>query len=70
MELQEEQIADVANIKAVYLVAEDLKIAASILYLAYYDDPLFVDIFHVRDQSQALQRKLSSFLFWLSSPSC
>jgi hypothetical protein len=45
MEIQEEQIADVHNIKAIYLAAEDLNIAASILYLAYHDDPLFVDIF-------------------------
>ncbi|MDO6709159.1 GNAT family N-acetyltransferase [Aliiglaciecola sp. 2_MG-2023] len=33
------------KIKAVYLAAEDLKIAASILYQAYHDDPLFLDIF-------------------------
>lgn len=39
------KIEDVSNIKAIYLAAEDLKIAASILYLAYHDDPLFVDIF-------------------------
>jgi hypothetical protein len=30
MELEEQQTADLSNIKAVYLVAEDLKIAASI----------------------------------------
>jgi len=28
-----------------YLVAEDLKMAASLLYQAYYDDPLLMDIF-------------------------
>ncbi|MEP0356599.1 MAG: GNAT family N-acetyltransferase [Paraglaciecola sp.] len=39
------KLEGVSNIKAIYLVAEDLKIAASILYLAYHDDPLFVDIF-------------------------
>ena len=33
------------DIKAVYLAAEDLKVAASILYQAYHDDPLFLDIF-------------------------
>lgn len=33
------------NVKAVYLTAEDLKIAGSILYQAYHDDPLFMDIF-------------------------
>ncbi|MBT0585022.1 GNAT family N-acetyltransferase [Alteromonas oceanisediminis] len=33
------------SVRAVYLTAEDLKVAASILYNAYFDDPLFVDIF-------------------------
>lgn len=33
------------SVKAVYLTAEDLKIAASILYQAYHDDPLFMNIF-------------------------
>ncbi|WP_244595945.1 GNAT family N-acetyltransferase [Pseudidiomarina aestuarii] len=28
-----------------YLVAEDLKIAASLLYQAYFDDPLFMELF-------------------------
>lgn len=70
MELQEEQIADVANIKAVYLVAEDLKIAASILYLAYYDDPLFVDIFQYEKEGyesrfrSAIREELNAF--WLA----
>ena len=70
MELQEEQIADVANIKAVYLVAEDLKSAASILYLAYYDDPLFVDIFQYEKEGyesrfrSAIREELNAF--WLA----
>ena len=70
MELQEEQILDVANIKAVYLVAEDLKIAASILYLAYYDDPLFVDIFQYEKEGyesrlrSAIREELNAF--WLA----
>jgi hypothetical protein len=70
MELQEEQIADVANIKAVYLVAEDLKVAASILYLAYYDDPLFVDIFQYEKEGyafrlrSAIREELNAF--WLA----
>lgn len=34
------------QIKAAYLTVDDLKVAASILYNAYFDDPLFVDIFH------------------------
>lgn len=33
------------QVKAAYLGADDLKIAASILYNAYFDDPLFIDIF-------------------------
>jgi GNAT superfamily N-acetyltransferase len=70
MELQEEQIADTANIKAVYLVAEDLKIAASILYLAYHDDPLFIDIFQYEKEGyksrlrSAIREELNAF--WLS----
>ncbi|MFC6439613.1 GNAT family N-acetyltransferase [Bowmanella sp. JS7-9] len=34
------------NLKAVYLSAEDLRIAASILYNAYHDDPVFCEIFN------------------------
>jgi GNAT superfamily N-acetyltransferase len=70
MELQNEQLADVGNIKAVYLAAEDLKIAASILYLAYHDDPLFVDIFQY--EKEGYQSRLSSAIreelnaFWLA----
>lgn len=36
---------DIQQVKAAYLGADDLKVAASILYNAYFDDPLFVDIF-------------------------
>lgn len=70
MELEEQQTADLSNIKAVYLVAEDLKIAASILYLAYYDDPLFVDIFNSEKEGyesrlrSAIREELSAF--WLA----
>jgi ribosomal protein S18 acetylase RimI-like enzyme len=69
-ELQEEQIADVANIKAIYLAAEDLKIAASILYLAYHDDPLFLDIF--QSEKEGYESRLRSAIreelnaFWLA----
>ncbi|MBT1450721.1 GNAT family N-acetyltransferase [Glaciecola sp. XM2] len=38
---------DLNQVKAAYLKAEDLKVAASILYKAYFDDPLFKDIFKV-----------------------
>lgn len=34
-----------SDVKAVYLSADDLSVAASILYNAYFDDPLFTDIF-------------------------
>ncbi|MFT6779577.1 MAG: GNAT superfamily N-acetyltransferase [Paraglaciecola sp.] len=70
MEWQEEQMADADNIKAVYLAAEDLKIAASILYLAYYDDPLFVDIFQYEKEGyesrlrSAIREELNAF--WLA----
>jgi GNAT superfamily N-acetyltransferase len=36
---------DLQQVKAAYLGADDLKVAASILYNAYFDDPLFIDIF-------------------------
>jgi ribosomal protein S18 acetylase RimI-like enzyme len=36
---------DLKKVKAAYLDADDLKVAASILYKAYFDDPLFTDIF-------------------------
>ncbi|QLE84857.1 MULTISPECIES: GNAT family N-acetyltransferase [Shewanella] len=39
-------------LRAVYLTAEDLRVAASILYNAYHDDPLFVDVMHSGDQVQ------------------
>mgnify|MGYP000014664353 FL=1 len=70
MELQEQLVADVADIKAVYLAAEDLKIAASILYLAYHDDPLFVGIFQYDREGyesrlrSAIREELNAF--WLA----
>ena len=36
---------DLQKLRAAYLSADDLRVAASILYNAYFDDPLFVDIF-------------------------
>ena len=35
-----------AKVKATYLAAEDLKLAASLLYQAYHDDPVFLEIFN------------------------
>ncbi|WP_299074153.1 GNAT family N-acetyltransferase [uncultured Paraglaciecola sp.] len=66
MQLQQ-QMADTDNIKAVYLAADDLKIAASILYLAYHDDPLFVDIFQYDKEGyesrlrSAIREELNAF---------
>lgn len=34
------------DIKAAYLSAEDLKLAVSLLYQAYHDDPVFLEIFN------------------------
>lgn len=70
MDLEQQQMADLDNIKAVYLAAEDLKIAASILYLAYYDDPLFVKIFKFEKEGyesrlrSAIREELNAF--WLA----
>ena len=44
------------KVKAVFLSAEDLKVAASILYNAYFDDPLFVDIFE--SEKEGYQNRL------------
>lgn len=41
---------DIDKIKAAYLGVDDLKVAASILYKAYIDDPLFTDIFQVNKE--------------------
>jgi GNAT superfamily N-acetyltransferase len=43
------------DIKAAYLSAQDLKLAASILYQAYHDDPVFLEIFS-SDKSDYEQR--------------
>lgn len=63
----EAQVADIGNIKAIFLTAEDLKIAASILYLAYHDDPLFINIFEVEREGyesrlrSAIREELNAF---------
>lgn len=44
-----------AEIKAAYLTAEDLKLAVSLLYQAYHDDPVFLEIFN-GDKSDYEQR--------------
>ena len=59
-----------SDIKAIYLTAEDLKIAGSILYQAYFDDPLFVDIF--QSEKEGYESRLRSAIreelnaFWIS----
>lgn len=61
---------DLDKIKAVYLNADDLKVAASLLYNAYFDDPLFVDIF--QSEKEGYESRLRSAIreelnaFWVS----
>lgn len=56
------------DIKASYLAAEDLKIAASLLYQSYHDDPIFLDIFDSEkdDYEQRLRASIREELnaFW------
>jgi GNAT superfamily N-acetyltransferase len=56
------------DIKASYLAAEDLKIAASLLYQSYHDDPVFLDIFDAKkaDYEQRLRASIREELnaFW------
>lgn len=47
------------EIKAAYITAEDLKLAVSLLYQAYHDDPVFLEIFN-GDKSDYEQRLRSS----------
>ncbi|BAJ01188.1 GNAT family N-acetyltransferase [Shewanella violacea] len=42
--------------RAVYLTAEDLRVAASILYNAYHDDPFFIESFHSGDLAMYEQK--------------
>ena len=50
-------LPDLSNITSSYLDADDLNVASSILYKAYYDDPLFKDIFqHEKEGYQARLR--------------
>jgi len=64
-----EAISDKTNldIKAAYLSGEDLKLAASLLYQAYHDDPVFLEIFsnEKNDYEQrlrsAIREELSAF---------
>ncbi|MBT3134812.1 GNAT family N-acetyltransferase [Alteromonas sp. ALT199] len=57
-------------VKAIYLTVDDLKVAASILYNAYVDDPLFIDIF--RAEKEGYESRLRSAIreelnaFWVA----
>jgi len=56
------------NIKATYLSAHELKLASSLLYQAYHDDPVFLDIFNSdkEDYEQRLRGAIREELnaFW------
>ncbi|WP_394128781.1 GNAT family N-acetyltransferase [Shewanella maritima] len=44
------------QLRAVYLTAEDLRVAASIIYNAYHDDPFFVELLDQGDLAQYEQK--------------
>lgn len=56
-----------AQLNAALLGGEDLKLAASLLYQSYYDDPLFMEIFRAADTDyearlrSAIREELSTF---------
>ncbi|WP_286262445.1 GNAT family N-acetyltransferase [Thalassotalea atypica] len=56
------------DIRATYLTAEELKLAASLLYQAYHDDPVFLEIFNgdKDDYEQRLRASIREELgvFW------
>jgi len=50
-------------LKAIYLTAEDLSLAASLLYQAYHDDPLLMEILNSSKSSAfAYEKKLRSLI--------
>jgi len=59
---------DDSDINAAYLAADDLKLAASLLYQAYHDDPVFLEIFdgNKSDYEQKLRAAIREELgaFW------
>ncbi|WP_246223088.1 GNAT family N-acetyltransferase [Alteromonas profundi] len=60
-------VPEVARLKAVHLGVDDLKVAASILFNAYVDDPLFADIFQAEKEGyesrlrSAIREELNAF---------
>lgn len=55
------------GIRATYLSAEELKLAASLLFQAYHDDPVFLDIFNSKKEGyeqrlrSSIREELSAF---------
>ena len=62
--------SDGINLRVSYLDAHELKLAASLLYQAYHDDPIFLDIFNStqEDYEQRLRGAIREELnaFWQS----
>lgn len=62
-----EAVDQYQNVRAVYLTAEDLKIACSLLYQAYRDDPVFTNIFQAELEGyetrlrSAIREELNAF---------
>ena len=65
--LAELNTVELERLKAILLSADELKLAASLLYQSYYDDPLFMEIFRADkpDYEQrlraAIREELSTF---------
>ena len=57
-----------SEVRAAYLTAAELKLAASLIYQAYHDDPLFIDLFDkgIGDYEQKLRASIREELaaFW------
>jgi GNAT superfamily N-acetyltransferase len=68
--MREMSTENLADVRAEYLNAEDLKLAASLLYQAYQDDPVFLEIFNgdKPDYEQRLRALIREELgvFWQS----
>ena len=66
--LAEHNTIELEQLKAILLSAEELKLAASLLYQSYYDDPLFMEIFRAEksDYEQRLRAAIREELntFW------
>ncbi|MDP5141770.1 GNAT family N-acetyltransferase [Rheinheimera baltica] len=66
--ITEQSTVELERLKAVLLSADELKLAASILYQSYYDDPLFMEIFRAEkpDYEQRLRAAIREELntFW------